>query len=177
MEFNNNAEDQAINGRENNIAEVAVHNALEEFLKAKAEVEEPQQEENNNSIFAILGGGEENPNRRTWADLNLGKSRVQVFQDSFTCKLKLPKNLNRKQYYESVSTFAKFLKRIGKYMFNNNVLTAQTKDDADQAMFASWCDYVDAWFEMKRKYEQQFIAQQEEAPQEGLEINDNIELL
>ncbi|MBQ5912212.1 MAG: hypothetical protein IIW93_03835 [Bacteroidaceae bacterium] len=166
-------EDLVKNGREINIAEVAEHNALEEFLKAKAEVGEPQQEENNNSIFAILGGGEENPNRRAWADLDLGRSRVQVFQDSLICKMKLPKNLNRKQYYESVSTFAKFLRRIGKYMFNNDVLTAQTKEEADQAMFASWCEYVDAWFEMQRKYDEQFLAQQEEAPQEGLQLKDN----
>jgi head-tail adaptor len=66
---------------------------------------------------------------------------------------------------------------MGKYMYNNQVLNAQTKDDADQAMAESWRNYVDAWFEMQRKYEQQFIAQQEEAPQEGLQINDNIELL
>ena len=158
----NNAEDQAKNGREINIAEV----------------EEPQVEGNNNSIFAFLGGEvNQNPNRRAWTDLDLGRSRVQVHKDSLICKMKLPKNLNRKQYYESVSTFARFLRRMGKYMFDNNVLTAQTKEEADKAMFASWCEYVDAWFEMQRKYEQQFIAQQEEAPEEGLQINDNIELL
>jgi hypothetical protein len=62
-------------------------------------------------------------------------------------------------------------------MFDKNVLTAQTKEEADQAMFAAWCEYVDAWFEMQRQYEEQLLAQQEEAPQEGLQINDNIELL
>ncbi|MBO5964813.1 MAG: hypothetical protein J6P96_02810, partial [Bacteroidaceae bacterium] len=66
---------------------------------------------------------------------------------------------------------------MGKYMYNNQVLNAQTKEEADQAMFASWCGYVDEWFEMQRKYEEQLLAQQEEAPQEGLQINDNIELL
>lgn len=130
----------------------------------------------NKKINAIIGNNQP-PKRRAWADLNCKEFRVQVYQDSFTCKLKLPKNISRKYYYVCVSAFAKFLREMGKYMYNNQVLNAQTKEEADQAMFAAWRNYVDEWFEMQRKHEEQLLAQQEEAPQEGLQINDKIELL
>jgi hypothetical protein len=137
-----------------------------------ANINQPEE----NKIYAIIGNNQPRK-RRAWADLDLKEFRVQVFKDSFTCKLKLPKNTSRKDYYVCVSAFAQFLRRMGKYMYNNQVLNAQTKEEADQAMAAAWRNYVDAWFEMQRKYEQQFLAQQEEAPQEGLQINENIELL
>ena len=137
-----------------------------------ANINQPEE----NKIYAIIGNNQPRK-RRAWADLDIKEFRVQVHQDSFTCKLKLPKNISRKYYYVCVSAFAKFLREMGKYMYNNQVLNAQTKEEADQAMFAAWRNYVDSWFEMQRKHEEQLLAQQEEAPQEGLQINDNIELL
>lgn len=125
----------------------------------------------NNKIYAIIGNNQPRK-RRAWADLDLGEFRVQVHKDSFTCKLKLPKNISRKYYNVCVSAFAQFLRKMGKYMYNNQVLNAQTKEEADQAMFAAWRNYVDSWFEMQRKHEEQLLAQQEKAPQEGLQLND-----
>lgn len=120
----------------------------------------------NNKINAIIGNNQPRK-RRAWADLDLGEFRVQVHKDSFTCKLKLPKNISRQYYSVCVSAFAQFLRKMGKYMYNNQVLNAQTKEEADQAMFAAWRNYVDSWFEMQRKHEEQLLAQQEEAPPGG----------
>lgn len=131
MQFKDNAEDQAINGREFDLgAEKAAHYSPEEFWEAKAEVEDPEEEENEN--------------RHIWTRLDCDPYDFLIYKNHFVWKLKLPKNLALKDYKREISFFSLFLRKFGKFIFKHEVLNKQYKHSADNALKEAWDNYLDS---------------------------------
>lgn len=127
MKFKDTAEDQAINGREINIAEVAAHYSPEEFWKDKEEEEDEKEE-----------------NRHIWTRLDSDPYEFLIYKNHFVWKLKLPKNLAWKDYKREISFFSLFLRKFGKFIFKHEVLNKQYKYRADDALKEAWDNYLDS---------------------------------
>lgn len=127
MKHFNTAEDQAINGREINIAEVAAQYSPEEFWKDKEEEEDEKEE-----------------NRHIWARLDSDPYKLLIYKNHFVWKLELPKNISCKDYKREISFFALFLRKFGKFIFKHEVLNQQCKEGADIALEKAWDSYFDS---------------------------------
>lgn len=124
MEFNNTAEDLAINGRELDLK-------AEEFWVNKDEKE----------YYEYL---DEEERRRIWAKLDLDNYKFQIFKNHCVFKLELPKNIAWREYKREISFFSLFLRKFGQFIFKHEVLNQQYKHRADDALKEAWDNYKDS---------------------------------